>query len=55
MESTHSERKLLLIMLVVSTSGMTILGIWHTVKKAPSLDVVRMLAREKQFHRAELA
>jgi tetratricopeptide (TPR) repeat protein len=53
MKSRLSERVLVLTMLVISISGIAVLGIWRALKRAPSLDAVRILAREQRFRQAQ--
>ena len=53
MKSRLSERILVWTMLVSSIGGMTILGIWHSLKRAPSLEAIRILASQRQFRQAQ--
>ena len=54
MKSRLGERYFVLIMLVTLISVIAMLGIWRTLKKAPSLDAIRFLAREQRYHQAQI-
>jgi tetratricopeptide (TPR) repeat protein len=53
MRSRLSERILVWTMLGGCIGGMITLGVWHSLKRAPSLEAVRILASQQQFRQAQ--
>jgi tetratricopeptide (TPR) repeat protein len=53
MKSRLPERILVVFMLAVALGGIAALGIWRALRRVPSLDAVRALAREQRFDQAQ--